>query len=286
MAMADEHPRTDPVFDPPLGRTAVMGVLNVTPDSFSDGGAWFAPEAAAAHGRDLLDQGADLVDVGGESTRPGAARPDPAEELRRVLGPIAGLHAAGCQVSIDTMRAEVARAAVEAGAVLVNDVSGGLADERMLGVVAELGVGYVCMHWRGHADVMQERASYSDVVQEVSEDLARRVDACVRAGISTDRIVLDPGIGFAKTAEHNWELLRRLDAFDALGLPLLVAVSRKGFLGTLLADGEGSPRPPHERDDATVALTTILAEQRVWGVRTHTVRPHRDAVAVAEHLRG
>ncbi|MGO1972497.1 MAG: dihydropteroate synthase [Propionibacteriaceae bacterium] len=263
-----------------------MGVLNVTPDSFSDGGSWFDPEAAATHGRDLLDQGADLVDVGGESTRPGASRPDLTEELRRVLGPIEGLRAAGCAVSVDTMRAEVARAAVEAGAVLVNDVSGGVADERMLEVVAELGVGYVCMHWRGHADVMQERASYSDVVRDVRDDLARRVDACVRAGIATDRIVLDPGIGFAKTADHNWELLRRLDAFDDLGLPLLVAVSRKRFLGTLLADTEGSPRPAQQRDDATVALTAFLAGQRVWGVRTHTVRPHRDAIAVAGRLRG
>lgn len=273
------------MFAQPLGRTAVMGVLNVTPDSFSDGGAWFTPESAAAHGRELLHQGADLVDVGGESTRPGASRPDETEELRRVIAPIAALTGAGCRVSVDTMRSGVARAAVEAGAAMVNDVSGGVADPRMLPVVADLDVAYVCMHWRGHADVMQERASYTDVVQEVHDDLARRVDACVAAGIDPDRIVLDPGIGFAKTADHNWELLRRLDAFDDLGLPLLVAVSRKRFLGALLADSDTELRPASERDDATLAVTTLLAARGVWGVRTHTVRPHRDAIAVSGRLR-
>lgn len=270
---------------PEPGRTTVMGVVNVTPDSFSDGGEWFDPADAVRHGLDLLAEGADLVDVGGESTRPGAARPDEAEELRRVLPVVRELTAAGAVVSIDTMRPSVARAAVAAGARLVNDVSGGLADPTMLATVAELEVPYVLMHWRGHAEDMQSRAVYADVVTDVLGELEQQIDRAVAQGVRTDRIVVDPGVGFAKTGVHNWDLLRHLDAFDRLGLPLLIGVSRKGFLGTLLGDAAG-PRPALGRDDASVALTTALALQGTWGVRVHTVRPHRDAVAVVEALLG
>jgi dihydropteroate synthase len=271
---------------PAPGRTLVMGVVNVTPDSFSDGGEWFDPGAALTHGRALLDEGADLVDVGGESTRPGAERPSVAEELRRVLPVVEALSAAGACVSIDTMRAEVAAAAVEVGARLVNDVSGGRADPDMFGTVADLGVAYVCMHWRGHARAMQDRAVYTDVVTEVVAELGEQVALARLAGITADRLVLDAGFGFAKTGEHNWQLLRRLDELQDAGLPQLVGVSRKTFLGTLLAGPDGSPRPPRERDDATTALTTYLALRRVWGVRVHSVRASRDAVDVVARLAG
>ena len=269
---------------PSPGRTLVVGVLNVTPDSFSDGGRWFDPDAALAHGLALAAQGADLVDVGGESTRPGAERVGTAEELRRVLPVVRALSDAGVAVSIDTMQAEVAAAAVEAGAVLVNDVSGGLADPAMLSTVAALPVAYVAMHWRGPSTVMQERTAYADVVTDVAAELRGRLEAARAAGIAEDRLVADPGIGFAKTAEHNWQLLSRLDEVGAVGVPLLVGVSRKAFLGALLADPDGRPRPPAQRDAATGALTTLLAG-RVWAVRVHAVRASRDAVAVVQRLR-
>ena len=269
---------------PAPGRTLVMGVVNVTPDSFSDGGTWFAPDAALAHGLALVAEGADVVDVGGESTRPGAERPSPDEELRRVLPTVAGLVAAGACVSVDTMRAEVAAAAVAAGARLVNDVSGGRADPAMLDTVAGLGVAYVCMHWRGHARAMQGRATYDDVVTDVVAELAEQVNLARTAGVRADRLVVDAGFGFAKTGEHNWELLDRFDELATLGLPQLVGVSRKSFLGTLLSGPDGSPRPPQGRDDATVALTTLLAREGVWGVRVHAVRANRDAVEVVRRL--
>lgn len=269
---------------PAPGRTLVMGVVNVTPDSFSDGGTWFAPEAALEHGLALVAEGADVVDVGGESTRPGAERPTLDEELRRVLPAVAGLVAAGACVSVDTMRADVAAAAVGAGARLVNDVSGGRADPRMLEVVAGLGVAYVCMHWRGHAREMADRATYADVVTDVARELSEQVALARAAGIRDDRLVVDAGFGFAKTGEHGWQLLDRLDELAAVGLPQLVGVSRKAFLGTLLAGPDGSPRPPQGRDDATVALTTLLAQQGVWGVRVHAVRANRDAVEVVHRL--
>ncbi|GAB2590066.1 dihydropteroate synthase [Microlunatus antarcticus] len=269
---------------PAPGRTLVMGVVNVTPDSFSDGGTWFAPEAALEHGLALLAEGADVVDVGGESTRPGAERPGLDEELRRVLPTVEGLVAAGASVSVDTMRSEVASAAVEAGACLVNDVSGGRADPRMLEVVAGLGVAYVCMHWRGHAREMQGRATYDDVVADVARELSEQVKLARTAGVGEDRLVVDAGFGFAKTGDHSWELLDRLDEVAALGLPQLVGVSRKSFLGSLLAGPDGAPRPPRGRDDATVALTALLAQQGVWGVRVHAVRANRDAVEVVRRL--
>lgn len=261
------------------GRTLVMGIINVTPDSFSDGGDHLARDRAIAHGRALLAQGADLIDVGGESTRPGAERVPVAEELRRVVPVIEALVEVGAVVSVDTMRAEVAHAAVAAGATVVNDVSGGLADPEMLATVADLRTVYVAMHWRGQSDVMQDLAHYDDVVTEVRRELGARLEAAIAAGIYPERVILDPGLGFAKTAAHNWRLLAHLDQLASLGRPLLVGASRKRFLGELLAG-----RPPKERDDATLALTTVLAGLGVWAVRTHTVRPQRDAIAVVSRL--
>lgn len=261
-----------------------MGILNVTPDSFSDGGEHLARGAAVEHGLRLMAEGADIIDVGGESTRPGAQRAGVEVELDRVVPVITALAAAGAVVSVDTMRAEVAAAAAAAGAVVVNDVSGGLADPAMLGTVAGLGTCYVAMHWRGHSTVMEQLAAYDDVVGEVVAELAVRRDAALAAGIPPELLVLDPGLGFAKNADHNWALLARIDELEGLGQPVLVGASRKRFLGELLATDAG-PRPPKERDAATAALTAVLAEHRLWGVRTHAVRAQRDAIAVVERLR-
>ena len=271
---------------PKLSRPLVMGVVNVTPDSFSDGGLYETTEAAIRHAFELREEGADLLDIGGESTRPGATRPLVAEELDRVVPVIRALAEEGVPVSVDTMRHEVARAALEAGAVLVNDVSGGLADPRILEVVAEHGAAYVVMHWRAHSAVMQQLASYDDVLVEVRDELALRLDAAREAGIAEDRLVVDPGLGFAKTADHNWELLRRLPELGTLGAPILVGSSRKSFLGSLLAGPDGSPRPVLDREDANVALTTIAAIQAVWAVRVHEVRASIDAVKVVTRWRG
>jgi dihydropteroate synthase len=259
----------------------VMGVVNVTPDSFSDGGRWATPEAAVVHGRDLLDDGADLLDIGGESTRPGATRPLVEEELGRVVPVIRELAADGAVVSVDTMRAEVASAALAAGASIVNDVSGGLADPRILDVVADSEATYVCMHWRAHSVQMNEHAVYDGpggVVGAVRDELLDRVEALNAAGVPDDRIVLDPGLGFAKRAEHNWALLAGLPDLQALGFRLLVGASRKSFLGTLLADAAGKPRSVEGREDATTALTVLVAQHRVWGLRVHDVRASRDAL--------
>jgi dihydropteroate synthase len=265
-----------PVSDRPL----VMGVVNVTPDSFSDGGRYLGAEAAIEHGLAMLAEGADLLDVGGESTRPGATRPVVAEELARVVPVITGLAEHGALVSVDTMRAEVAEAALDAGAALVNDVSGGLADPAILRVVAERGAAYVAMHWRGHSDTMQQRAAYADVVGEVRDELRRRVDAAQAAGIAPGRLAVDPGLGFAKTADHNWALLQGLGALDELGLPVLLGSSRKSFVGALLADEHGNPRPVLDREDANVALTTLAGLLGVWAVRVHEARASVDALAV------
>jgi dihydropteroate synthase len=266
---------------PAEDRCLVMGVVNVTPDSFSDGGLWFDEDVAVRHGLELVTQGADLVDVGGESTRPGAARVSLQEELARVVPVIRALSGEGVAVSVDTMRAEVAEAAVAAGARLVNDVSGGLADPGMPRVVAATGVPYVVMHWRGHSHDMDQRAVYGDVVTEVREELAKRIDSVLAEGVSEEQIVLDPGLGFSKQAEHNWELLAGLDRLGELGYPLIVGASRKRFLGRLLADPDGTPRPFSRSDDATLAVTALAAQAGAWCVRVHNVGPNADAVRVA-----
>ena len=266
----------------------LMGIVNVTPDSFSDGGLWSDPETAIAHGLRLVEEGADIVDVGGESTRPGATRPLVAEELGRVLPVIEALAADGAVVSVDTMRAEVAEQAVACGARIINDVSGGLADERMLAVVAGCDATYVAMHWRAHADHMRDFATYDGpggVVAAVHDELAARLDAITAAGIDRGRVVLDPGVGFAKTVDHDWAVLRGLDSLAGLGQRLLVGASRKSFLGRLLGSGRAL-RPPEAREAATTALTTWLTLQPVpvWAVRVHDVRANRDALDVLARL--
>ena len=267
-----------------MSRSLIMGIVNVTPDSFSDGGLHFGPEAAIAHGHQLLDEGADILDIGGESTRPGATRPVPEEELHRVIPVIAALAATGATISVDTMRAEVAAAAIEAGARIVNDVSGGLADDAMLRTVADSDASYVAMHWRGHSVDMVSRATYADVVAEVRDELDARVEAALAAGIGRERLILDPGIGFAKKPQHDWALLAHLGDVNPRGLPMLVGASRKSLLGHLLADENGTPRPVLEREAANVALTTIAAMNGAWGVRVHEVRASLDAVSVVARL--
>jgi dihydropteroate synthase len=267
-----------------LDRCLVMGVVNVTPDSFSDGGAFLDADAAIAHGLAMVAEGADLVDVGGESTRPGAERVTARIEQRRVLPVVRALAAEGVLVSIDTMRAATAAAAADAGACLVNDVSGGLADETMAATVADLDVPFVVMHWRGHSVDMESRAGYDDVVAEVVAELDSRLAALTAAGLDIERIVVDPGLGFAKRAGHNWSLLAHLDALQELGRPVLLGASRKGFLGTLLADGSGAPRPADRRADATTALTSLVAARGVWAVRVHDVAGSADAVRVVAAL--
>jgi dihydropteroate synthase len=267
-------------------RIAVVGVLNVTPDSFSDGGRYTDVDDAVAHGVQMRVDGADLIDVGGESTRPGAQRIDADEEARRVLPTVRALAAHGVPVSVDTYRAAVAAAALEAGATVINDVSGGLGDHDMAAVVREAGCPWILMHWRGHSSTMQQLAHYDDVVADVQAELRARIDDAVSAGVAPTQLAIDPGLGFAKTAEHNWALLAALPSFVALGLPVLVASSRKSFLGRLLADADGKPRAVDEREDATTALTAYCALQGVWGVRVHDVRPSVDAalaIAAVQH---
>jgi dihydropteroate synthase len=259
-------------------RCIVMGVLNVTPDSFSDGGCFADPADAIAHGLAMHAAGADFVDVGGESTRPGADRVDSDEECRRVLPVIGELSRAGVRTSVDTTRAEVAEAAIGAGAALVNDVSGGLADKNMAELVAETGIPWVLMHWRGHSREMYAAARYGDVVTEVCAELTARVEDVVAAGVAPEQLVLDPGLGFAKRGEHNWALLAGLERLVALGLPVLVGASRKTFLGRLLPDAEGNPRPAEGRDAATLATTVLAAEAGAWGVRVHDAAASVDAV--------
>lgn len=259
--------------------TLIMGVLNVTDDSFSDGGRFTDIQVAVSHGLRLVERGARIVDVGGESTRPGASRIPAAQELARVLPVIERLAAAGVVVSVDTTRAEVAAAAVARGASIVNDVSGGQADPQMLPLVAGLGVDYVLMHWRGHSEMMQRRAEYTDVVADVEAELLSGRDRALSAGVRQDRIILDPGIGFAKTYDHNWAILRELGRFNRLGHRLLVGVSRKGFLGELLGG-----RPPQERDAATAAISCWAGLHDVWAVRTHEVSAQVDAVAIGHKL--
>ncbi|NRQ48591.1 dihydropteroate synthase [Aeromicrobium stalagmiti] len=261
-----------------------MGVVNVTPDSFSDGGRWLDADTAVRHGIDLVARGADLVDVGGESTRPGALRIDEAEELRRVLPVISGLVAEGVVVSVDTMRAAVAAQALAAGASIINDVSGGRADPAMRSVAAETDAPIVLMHWREHSDVMQQHTHYDDIVADICAELGEQVDAAIAAGVDPSRIVVDPGLGFSKTGDQNWTVLAHLDEFVQMGFPLLVAASRKRFLGELLAGDDGALRPVDRRDAATAAVTTLAAAAGAWCIRVHDPAPSADAVRVAARL--
>jgi dihydropteroate synthase len=266
-----------------------MGVLNVTPDSFSDGGRWIDPGAAVAHGLAMVADGADVIDVGGESTRPGAALVGEDEELRRVVPAIRGLVAAGVVVSIDTMHARVAEAALGVGAALVNDVTGGWADPLMPPLLARTGAPFVAMHWRGSGHPGRpghdDAAQYQDVVAEVTAELSQRLQALTEAGVDPARVVLDPGLGFSKNAAHNWALLADLGALVGLGAPVLVGASRKRFLGSLLAGADGSPAPVEDRDAASAAISMLAALAGVWCVRVHAVRASADAVRVAAEVR-
>jgi dihydropteroate synthase len=264
-----------------LERTLVMGILNVTPDSFADGGRHFDFESAINRAKEMISEGVDVIDVGGESTRPGADRVTEEIERDRVIPVITELAELGITLSIDTTRANIAQAAIGAGATIVNDVSGGLADSKMAALIASNPtIQYVAMHWRGHSKDMQKAAEYKNVVSEVRDELEDRVIALTKSGVLPEQIILDPGIGFAKTSEHNWELLKNIDRLNLLGFPVLVGVSRKRFLGDLL----GAPSAD-DRESASIALTTYLAKAGVWGVRTHSVKPHRDAIAVVEEMR-
>jgi dihydropteroate synthase len=268
---------------PPGTRTLVMGVVNVTDDSFSDGGLFLDRDRAIEHGLALIAQGAAIIDVGGESTRPGATRVDASVETARVLPVIKGLAGQGITVSIDTMHADVARAALEGGARIVNDVSGGLADPAMAPLVADAGVPWVLMHWRSvGAERPHQAPEYADVVSDVRTELLRSADAAVSAGVDPANLIIDPGLGFAKNAEHNWSLLRALPQFVATGIPVLVGASRKRFLGTLLAEPDGAPRDPAGRETATAVISALAAHYGVWGVRVHDVRASVDALKVID----
>lgn len=265
-------------------RTQVMGIVNVTPDSFSDGGQWFERDVAIAHGRHLLAQGADILDIGGESTRPGAARVGVQEELDRVLPVIEALVTHAPMLSVDTMRPQVASAAVAAGAQMINDVSGGRADPEMAQVVAATGVRFALSHWRGHSDVMASLTRYGDVVADVCAELSEQLRAVTDAGVAPEQIILDPGLGFAKDAEANWTLLANLDRLQDLGLPVMVGASRKRFLGDLLAR-HGIESLPTFRDRASAAVSALVARAGVWAVRVHDVPASVDAVRVAQAIR-
>jgi dihydropteroate synthase len=260
-------------------RMFVMGILNVTPNSFSDGGRYLDHDAAIAHGRQLASDGADLIDIGGESTRPGAERIGSTEEQRRILPVIRSLAADGIRLSVDTMNADTAWAAVDAGVEIINDVSGGLADPLMAGVAAETGATLLLSHWRGHSAEMDSRSQYDDVVADVRAELLAQLTAVQAAGVARERIVLDPGLGFAKTAEQNWEILSRLDEVLSLGFPLLIGASRKRFVGALLDEGA----PMADRDLPTAVISALLADAGIWGVRVHNV--HATAVALDVHRR-
>ncbi len=286
--MAASSPRVTspgPLRAAPGDRCLVMGIVNVTPDSFSDGGRFADHDAAVEHGLRLVADGADIVDVGGESTRPGASRVSQEEEARRVVPVVEALTGAGAQVSVDTMRAAVAAAAVAAGAAVVNDVSGGRADPAMLPFLADAGVPCVLMHWRAHSTTMAQHATYDCVVEEVRSELAQRCEAALSAGIRQDRIILDPGLGFAKTIEHSWSVLAALPRLLTLGFPLLVGASRKWFLAECVDyAGLDGTRPEH-RDDVSAAAATLAAAAGAWGVRVHTVTPAAAASRFVSRLR-
>jgi len=264
-----------------MSRTLVMGILNITPDSFADGGKYLSKEDAITQGRRLIAEGADIIDVGGESTRPGANRVTEEEELARVIPVITELVKDGAIISVDTMRSAVASAAIKSGALYVNDVSGGLADEKMAKLIANNPkIQYIVMHWRGHSKDMQKQAVYADVVKEVMDELDERVSLLLKSGVLAEQIILDPGIGFAKESDHNWKILQNIERLQLLGYPLLIGASRKRFLGELLNTSDTD-----SREAATIALTTELARLKIWGVRTHTVKAHQDAISVIERLR-
>jgi dihydropteroate synthase len=265
----------------------VMGVVNVTDDSFSDGGLFLDRDRAVEHGLAMAALGAAIIDVGGESTRPGATRIDADIETARVIPVIKELAGQGITVSIDTMHADVARAALENGAGIVNDVSGGMADPAMGPLLADAGVPWVLMHWRSvGADRPHQTPDYDDVVSDVRTELLRSVDAAVSAGVDPAQLIIDPGLGFAKNAEHNWSLLRALPEFVATGIPVLVGASRKRFLGALLADPDGTPRDPAGRETATAVISALAAQHGVWGVRVHDVGASVDALKVVEAWAG
>ena len=248
----------------------VMGILNVTPDSFADGGRHNDFEAAVARGLEMIAEGVDIIDVGGESTRPGAERVSEEEEIARTIPVIKELAKYGTTISIDTMRASTAEAAVKAGASIINDVSGGLADVEMLQTAARLNVPFIAMHWRGQSKDMNSKAIYGDVVKDVIAELNERIDAALDAGIHKDKLIIDPGIGFAKDADHNWAIIDAIDRFVSMGYPVLVGASRKRFLG-----GDS----PDEREQATIDLTKRLGTTGVWAVRVHSVKPHKEVLS-------
>lgn len=257
-----------------------MGILNVTPDSFADGGKHFSIPDALNRADEMISEGVDIIDVGGESTKPGAERVSEAEELERVIPVLTELVKKDVAISIDTTRANVAKQAIKLGVHYVNDVSGGLADPKMYQVIAENPeVQYIIMHWRAHSKNMQDMAEYKDVVKEVKEELEARIDSAIEAGVNPEQIIIDPGLGFSKLAEHNWELLKNLDRIALLGYPMLIGASRKRFLGELTGATN-----PDDREAASIAITALVAKLNVWGVRTHSVKPHRDAIATVERF--
>lgn len=247
----------------------VMGILNITPDSFADGGQYNSFDSAVKHAREMIAEEVDIIDIGGESTRPGADRVSEVEEISRVIPVITELAKDGVRMSIDTMRARTARAAIQAGAQIINDVSGGLADPEMLTTAAQLKVPFIAMHWRGQSKDMNSMANYDDVVKDVISELQERISAALDAGITKDNLIIDPGIGFAKTTHHNWEIINHIHEFVALGYPVLIGASRKRFLGALT---------PDERESASVALTSRLSTSGIWAVRVHSVKPHKDVL--------
>jgi dihydropteroate synthase len=256
-------------------KTLVMGILNVTPDSFADGGRHFSIDDALARAEVMISEGVEIIDIGGESTKPGSDRISEAEEEARVMPILTELAKKKIPLSIDTTRATIAEKAIKIGASFVNDVSGGLADSTMYSLIAKNPqVQYIIMHWRAHSKTMQELATYKDVVKEVKEELEERINSAIEAGVNPEQIIIDPGIGFSKLSEHNWELLRNIDRLALLGYPILIGASRKRFLGELTGATN-----PDEREAASIAITAMVAKQNVWGVRTHSVKPHRDAIA-------
>ena len=277
------HPSGLPEKLQNLDRTLVMGVLNVTPDSFSDGGRFNDPTIATKHALQMIEDGADIIDIGGESTRPGSDRISVQEELDRVLPVISALSNSGVAISIDTMRSEVASAAISAGACMINDVSGGKSDPEMLKYVATLKTPYILMHWRGPSNIMNTLTDYNDVVADVTNEISNQVDVAVAAGIARERIAIDPGIGFAKTVDQNWPILKHLDVLEGLGLPILMGASRKKFLGELLAK-DGVARDSDEREIATTAISTLMAARGLWAVRVHDVKSSSDAIAVVDRI--